>query len=49
MEGLEKPWLVLQQYSNKHEIFLFNRTLPEKKFIDNLKINFMKLDKLPSG
>ena len=38
----------LQQYSNKHEIFLFNRTLPERKFIDNLKINFMKLEKLPS-
>ena len=38
----------LQQYSNKHEIFLFNRTLPERTFIDNLKINFMKLEKLPS-
>ncbi len=38
----------LQQYSNRHEILLFNRTLPERKFLENLKINTMELEKLPS-
>ena len=39
----------LQQYSNRHQIFLFNRTLPERKFLDNLKINTIELEKLPSN
>ncbi len=37
----------LQQYSNRHEIFLFNRTLPERKLLDRLKISFIGLEKLP--
>ena len=38
----------LQQYKDKHEILLFNRTLPNKKFSDELEINFIDLKELPS-
>ena len=38
----------LQKYKDKHEILLFNRTLPNKKFSDELEINFIDLKELPS-
>ena len=38
----------LQQYKDKHEIFLFNRTLINKKFSSGLEINFIDLQELPT-
>ena len=38
----------LQQYKEKHEILLFTRTLPNRKFSDELEINFIDLKELPS-
>ena len=38
----------LQQYKDKHEILLFTRTLPNRKFSDELEINFIDLKELPS-
>ena len=38
----------LQQYSDKHKIILFNRTLPQKKILEKLKIDFIEFKKLPS-
>ncbi len=38
----------LQQYKDKHEILLFNRTIPNKKFSDEREINFIDLKELPS-
>ena len=38
----------LQQYRDKHEVLLFNRTLLKKKFSDELEINFIDLKELPS-
>ena len=38
----------LQKYKDKHGILLFNRTLPNKKFSDELEINFIDLKELPS-
>lgn len=37
----------LQQYSDRHELFLFNRTVPERKLLDSLKVNFIGLEELP--
>ncbi len=38
----------LREYRDKHETLLFNRTLPSKKFSDELEINFIDLKELPS-
>ena len=38
----------LQQYKDRHEITVFNRTLLNKKFSDELEINFFDLKELPS-